>query len=161
MALGISPVTLERGGLLPALQTLIGWSRASYSVDVRLRLSVRSPLLIGESAAAHLYLIVQEAINNAVKHGRARSIAVTLRTNPALVSLSIADDGVGIAENPARGAGMGLKLMEYRSAVIGGVLKIKRAPDGGTRIRCVCPQGPARRDSGRVTKHRASAEDRD
>ncbi|HWY95370.1 MAG TPA: PAS domain S-box protein [Steroidobacteraceae bacterium] len=144
MALGISPVTLERGGLLPALQTLIGWSRASYSVDVRLRLSVRSPLLIGESAAAHLYLIVQEAINNAVKHGRARSIAVTVRTNRARLSLSITDDGVGIADNPARGAGMGLKLMEYRCAVIGGVMKIKRLPDGGTRIRCVFRQGPAR-----------------
>jgi len=147
MALGISPVTLERGGLLPALQTLIGWSRASYSVDVRLSLSVRSPLLIGESAAAHLYLIVQEAINNAVKHGRARSITVTVRTNRARLSLSITDDGVGIPENPARGAGMGLKLMEYRCAVIGGVMKIKRLPDGGTRIRCVCQQGPARRDS--------------
>ena len=144
MALGISPVTLERGGLLPALQTLIGWSRASYSVDVRLRLSVRSPLLIGESAAAHLYLIVQEAINNAVKHGRARSIAVTVRTNRARLSLSITDDGVGIADNPARGAGMGLKLMEYRCAVIGGVMKIKRLPDGGTRIRCVFRQGSAR-----------------
>jgi PAS domain S-box-containing protein len=150
MALGISPVTLERGGLLPALQTLIGWSRASYSVDVRLSLSVRSPLLVGESAAAHLYLIVQEAINNAVKHGRARSITVTVRTNRARLSLSITDDGVGIAENPARGAGMGLKLMEYRCAVIGGVMKIKRPPDGGTRIRCVCQQGPARRDSGRI-----------
>ncbi len=161
MALGISPVTLERGGLLPALQTLISWSRASYNIDVRSRLSERSPLLIGESAAAHLYLIVQEAINNAVKHGRARSITVTLRTNRALLSLSITDDGVGIAENPARGAGMGLKLMEYRSAVVGGVLKIKRLPDGGTRIRCVCPQGSARRDSGRITMRSASAEDGD
>jgi two-component system CheB/CheR fusion protein len=140
MALGISPVTLERGGLLPALQTLIGWSRSSYNVDVRLALSIRSALRIGESAAAHLYLIVQEAINNAVKHGRARSIAVTLRSNRALVSLSIVDDGVGITENPARGAGMGLKLMEYRSAVIGGVIKIKRLPGGGTRIHSVCPQ---------------------
>jgi two-component system, LuxR family, sensor kinase FixL len=140
MALGISPVTLERGGLLPALQTLIGWSRSSYNVDVRLALSIRSALRIGESAAAHLYLIVQEAINNAVKHGRARSIAVTLRSNRALVSLSIVDDGVGITENPARGAGMGLKLMEYRSAVIGGVMKIKRLPGGGTRIHSVCPQ---------------------
>ena len=158
MALGISPVTLERGGLLPALQTLIGWSRASYNIDVRLRLSERSPLLIGESAAAHLYLIVQEAINNAVKHGRARSITVTVRTNRALLSLSITDDGVGIAENPGRGAGMGLKLMEYRSAVIGGVMKIRRPPDGGTRIRCVCPQGPARRDSGRITMGGASTD---
>jgi PAS domain S-box-containing protein len=156
MALGISPVTLERGGLLPALQTLIGWSRANYNIDVRLRLSERSPLVIGESAAAHLYLIVQEAVNNAVKHGRARSINVTLRTNRALLSLSITDDGVGIAENPARDAGMGLKLMEYRSAVIGGVLKIKRLPHGGTRIRCVCPQAPARRDSARITMRSAS-----
>jgi PAS domain S-box-containing protein len=140
MALGISPVTLERGGLLPALQTLIGWSRDNYHVDVRLRMSLRSPLLIGESAAAHLYLIVQEAINNAVRHGRARSITVTLRTGPALVFLSITDDGVGIADSPARGSGMGLKLMEYRAAVIGGVMGIKRLPDGGTRIRSVCPQ---------------------
>jgi signal transduction histidine kinase len=145
MALGISPVTLERGGLLPALQTLIGWSRASYNIEVGLRLSIRSPLHIGESAAAHLYLIVQEAINNAVKHGRARSIAVTLRSNRALVSLSITDDGVGIVESAARGAGMGLKLMEYRSAVIGGVMKIKRLPNGGTRIRSVCPQHAAHR----------------
>jgi len=47
---------------------------------------------------------------------------------------------VGIAENPARGAGMGLKLMEYRSAVIGGVMKMKRLPHGGTRIHSVSPQ---------------------
>jgi signal transduction histidine kinase len=140
MALGISPVTLERGGLLPALQTLVVWSRTSYNVHVHLHLSVRSPLLISESAAAHLYLIAQEAINNAVRHGQSRSIAVTLRTNRALVSLAITDDGIGIARNPARGAGMGLKLMEYRSAVIGGVLGIKCLPGGGTRIRSVCPQ---------------------
>jgi nitrate/nitrite-specific signal transduction histidine kinase len=35
---------------------------------------------------------------------------------------------------------MGLKLMEYRSAVIGGVMKIKRRPAGGTRVHSVCPQ---------------------
>ncbi|HEY4442660.1 MAG TPA: PAS domain-containing protein [Steroidobacteraceae bacterium] len=140
MALGISPVTLERGGLLPALQTLVAWSCDSYNIDVRLHLSMRSQLRIGESAAAHLYLIVQEAINNAVRHGNARSIAVSLRSNRVLVSLSITDDGVGIAETRALGAGMGLKLMHYRCAMIGGVMKIKRMPRGGTRIHSVCPQ---------------------
>jgi nitrate/nitrite-specific signal transduction histidine kinase len=70
---------------------------------------------------------------------------VTLRSGRALVSLSITDDGVGIAESSARGAGMGLKLMEYRSAVIGGVMMIKRLPDGGTRVRSVCPQVVTRR----------------
>ena len=147
MALGISPVTLERGGLLPALQTLVGWARDSYNIEVRLRLSVRSALRIGESAAAHLHLITQEAINNAVRHGRARSVVVTLRTSRTLLSLSITDDGVGIAEHPARGAGMGLKLMEYRSAVIGGVMRIKRLPGSGTRIRTVCRQDAAARKS--------------
>jgi PAS domain S-box-containing protein len=140
MALGISPVTLERGGLLPALQTLVAWSCDSYGVDVRLHLGMRSQLLIGESAAAHLYLIVQEAINNAVRHGNARSIAVRLRANRVVVSLSITDDGVGIAETGAQGAGMGLKLMRYRCAMIGGVMRVKRMPRGGTRIHSVCPQ---------------------
>jgi signal transduction histidine kinase len=140
MALGISPVTLERGGLLPALQTLIGWSRDSYGIDVRLWLSIRAPLRISESAAAHLYLIVQEAINNAVRHGRARSIGVTMRTNRSLVSLAIVDDGIGITELPARGTGMGIKLMEYRTAMVGGVMRIKRLSDGGTCIHSVCPQ---------------------
>jgi len=140
MALGISPVTLERGGFLPALQTLVGWSRDSYDIDIRLQLALRSPLLIGESAAAHLYLIVQEAINNAVRHGRAQTIVVSLRANRTLVSLSITDDGVGIAEQASRGGGMGLKLMEYRSAVIGGVIGVKRRADGGTRVHSVCPQ---------------------
>ena len=147
MALGISPVTLERGGLLPALQSLIGWSRDSYNVDVRLRLSMRAPLRIRESAAVHLYLIAQEAINNAVRHGRARSVVVALRTSRTLVSLSITDDGMGIAESAERGSGMGLKLMEYRSAVIGGAMGIKRLADGGTRIHSVCPQDAIDRPS--------------
>jgi PAS domain S-box-containing protein len=140
MALGVSPVTLEPGGLLPALETLVGWARDCYDIDVRLHICVRCPLQIGESAAAHLHLITQEAITNAVKHGHARSVIVALRTSRSLVSLSITDDGVGIAEHSARGAGMGLKLMEYRSAVIGGVMRIKPLADGGTRVRTVCPQ---------------------
>jgi hypothetical protein len=140
MALGISPVTLQRGDLLSALETLAGWCRDSYSIDVRLRLIIRWPMLIDESAATHLYLIVQEAINNAVKHGHARSVVVTLRTNRTVVYLSIADDGVGIADLAVRGDGMGLKIMQYRSAMIGGVVRIKRLPTGGTRIRCLCPR---------------------
>jgi PAS domain S-box-containing protein len=140
MALGISPVTLERGGLLPALQTLIIWSRDNYQIDLQLRLAIHAPLGLGESAAAHLYLIVQEAINNAVRHGRAHRVVVRLRSSRSVVLLSITDDGVGIAEAAARGTGMGLKLMEYRCAVIGGVMSVKRAWQGGTRVRCVCPQ---------------------
>jgi PAS domain S-box-containing protein len=139
MALGISPVTLERGGLLSALENLTGWSRDSYGIDVRLRLMLRCPLLIDEAAATHLYLIAQEAINNAVKHGHARSVVVTLRANKTIIYLSITDNGVGIADTQPRGTGMGLKIMEYRATMVGGVVRIERLPNGGTRIRSVCP----------------------
>ncbi len=113
MALGISPAALERGGLLSALERLTAWSRESYGTDVRLRLMIRSSLPIDESTATHLYLIAQEAINNAIKHGDARSVIVKLRTIKHLAYLSITDDGVGVPEDSAHGSGMGLKIMEY------------------------------------------------
>ena len=101
---------------------------------------MRSPLLTGETASAHLYLIAQEAITNAARHGHARRIVVALRSNRQQVYLSITDDGVGISDHPARSGGMGLKIMSYRSTVIGGVMRIKRLANGGTRISSVCPQ---------------------
>ena len=140
MALGISPAALDRGGLLSALERLTAWSRDSYGINVRLRLGNPSPPLIDESTATHLYLIAQEAINNAIKHGQARLVVVKLRTIRHLVYLSITDDGVGVPDASARGTGMGLKIMEYRAAMMGGVMQIKRVPNGGTSLRSICPQ---------------------
>jgi PAS domain S-box-containing protein len=137
LALGISPVTLERGGLLSALEALTARSRVSYKIDVRLLLRIYAPSLFDESMATHLYLIVQEAINNAVKHGQARSVIVKLQTYKAVIDLSISDDGVGIPAELARGIGMGLRIMEHRCSIVGGELQIKRRRGGGTRIRCV------------------------
>ena len=110
MALGISPAALERGGLLSALERLIAWSRDSYGIDVRLHLMIRSSPFIDESTATHLYLIAQEAINNAIKHGDARSVIVKLRTIKHLAYLSITDDGVGSPRirRMAQGWGSGL-----------------------------------------------------
>jgi PAS domain S-box-containing protein len=139
MALGLSPVTLAHGGLLAALETLVSWSRENYAIDVRLRLMLRSELIVTEAMATHLYLIAQESINNAVKHGSARAVTITLSTNQSIVILTIVDDGVGVS-TPLRSTGMGVKIMEYRAGMIGGTFQIKRRQKGGTRIRCVCPQ---------------------
>jgi signal transduction histidine kinase len=84
--------------------------------------------------------MVQEAITNAVRHGSASSIVVTLRSNRARIHLSIKDDGAGIANTAARGPGMGLKIMQYRASLIGAALCIKDLPVGGTRLRIVYPR---------------------
>jgi signal transduction histidine kinase len=144
MALGLSPVTRQNGGLESALSTLAGWARENYRLDVRLKLTTPAPLNLDEAAATHLYLIAQEAINNAVKHGRSRSVDVSLRTNKNVITLGVADDGIGITNNPVRTKGMGLKIMEYRAGMIGGSLQIRQLKRGGTRVRCVCPQAPGR-----------------
>lgn len=135
LAFDISPLSLECSRLLSALEGLVTRSHGNYGVDVRLRLVIRSPLQFDDFTATHLYLIAQEAINNAVKHGHAHSVIVKLRITRTRLYLSITDDGVGIADGSARGAGLGLKIMEYRTAMIGGVMQIKRLPNGDTAIR--------------------------
>jgi signal transduction histidine kinase len=140
LSFGMAPAAIDRGGLPAALQTLIAWSGDSYQLDVRLRLALRCPPRLVEAAAGHLYLIAQEGINNAVRHGSARSILVTLRSNRARICLSIADDGAGIADPAGRGRGMGLKIMQYRCSLIGAAMHLKKVPAGGTRLRIVCPQ---------------------
>jgi len=145
IAMGLSPVTLERGGIAAALGTLAAWSRSTLGCEVRLRYSTDSNTGIDEAGATHLYFIAQEAILNAVKHGRASSILVSLSTAEQLINLVISDDGIGIGAVPGSGAapgrGMGLKIMQYRAGVLGGSLQVKRRKGGGTRVHCICPLG--------------------
>jgi PAS domain S-box-containing protein len=155
MAMGLSPVTLERGGFVTALGTLAAWARATLGVDVRLRLLIRSDLKLDEANATHLYLIAQEAILNAVKHGQARSIVVHLRTTRQLVSLAVTDDGIGIRTPAQAGGGMGLKIMEYRAGIMGGSLHVKPRKGGGTRVRCVCPHGGRSAQAGTLARKAA------
>ena len=83
----------------------------------------------------HLYHIAQEAVNNAVKHGKASNILIRLHHAGAHVTLAIEDDGIGIPQ-PAPSTGMGLHIMSHRARMIGGALSIERRPNGGTLVTC-------------------------
>jgi len=139
MAQGLSPVTLDRGGLVPALRALVERMSGKHSIDVRLRSRVPIELAMDEATASHLYRIAQEAINNAVKHGGARAVTVSLRADEANVRLSVSDDGRGLPADAADRQGMGLKIMDYRARMISGVVNITMRRGGGTRVQCICP----------------------
>ncbi len=85
-------------------------------------------------AATHLYRIAQEAVNNAVRHGRAKNIEISSKTLGTAVRLTIRDDGAGFSE--PRGRGLGLRIMDYRARVIGGRLDIRSSPGAGTAVVC-------------------------
>ncbi len=141
LARGLSPVSIERGGLLPALQTLIMRARGAYGINIQMRRLIRRPLKIGSEAATHLYRIVQEALTNAVRHGRASRITLTVTSADNYIDITIRDNGRGMLPPTAtRSAGIGLKTMSYRAEMLAGELSILPAQGGGTVVRCRCPQ---------------------
>jgi signal transduction histidine kinase len=108
---GIHPPALEHGGLEAALRALARRSPVPVELSFDVRHRLPKPL------AANAYFIVAEALTNAVKHARASTSQVEVRTDDGLLRLAISDDGVGGAD-PAGGSGL-LGLRDRVEAVAG------------------------------------------
>jgi signal transduction histidine kinase len=89
-----------------------------------------------------VFRIVQEALRNAVTHGAARAVSVTLAGGEVGLTLLITDDGVGFDVNSLSGSGLGLTSMRERLEPLGGTLKIHSRPGGGTRLEVTVPYQP-------------------
>ena len=139
LARGLSPVNLERGGLKDALEGLAMYAAELYGVQILCtqRLSAARPL--SAELANHLYRIAQEAVRNAVRHGKARTIRLHLHVARAKVRLTVTDDGTGMPAQAEQAPGMGLKIMRYRARMLGGEVRFERSTPSGTRIVCECP----------------------
>jgi len=136
LARGLSPVDVESNGLMSALQELA--SNTEKLFHVACRFECPQPVLVRDHASAtHLYRIAQEAINNAIKHGKARQIAVRLTAQSNQASLTVADDGRGFVVKPEQTSGMGLRIMKYRAGMIGATLEIRRANGRGMLVACI------------------------
>jgi signal transduction histidine kinase len=136
LARGLCPVQLENAGLVLALEEMAGQVRTLHGVECRFEVKGPAPQC-DHLTALHLYRITQEAVHNAVRHGKARHIRISLVSRARQHRLRIADDGHGFAL-PAHGRapGGGLRLMGYRATVIGGSVDVDSKPGGGTRITC-------------------------
>jgi len=154
LTLGLSPATPTREDFVAALGSLAAWSRSNFGIQVHVRVAVPPDLRIEESHAAHLYLIAQEAILNAVKHGRAEAIDLSFRAGEQLVSLTIADNGIGLPPEPKTSAGLGMKIMAYRAGMIGGSVHFKNRKSGGTRVRCFYAQTPRKPKAAKLARGR-------
>jgi len=135
---GLDPVEMDSGGLDQGLRELALTTSAHPNVSCEY--SCADPLVIRDQAtAAHLYRISQEAITNAIRHGRASHIALRLETIGAGVRLVVDDDGSGLPPPGRRGPGMGLRIMAHRAAMMNGTLEVKARPDGGSTVVCDLP----------------------
>jgi signal transduction histidine kinase len=137
-ARGLNPILLESDGLMFALTELALNTERLFGVKCQFQCK-RTILVEDESMAAHLYRIAQEAINNAIKHGKPKSISIVFTTDGKANMLSVSDDGVGIGNVAALGKGMGVSIMNYRASMIGATIDIRGGETGGTVVSCAFP----------------------
>jgi PAS domain S-box-containing protein len=134
LARGLCPVHVVDYGLESALGDLC--FNMGEMFDITCDLKCRDAVVVNDNiAATHLFHIAQEAVQNAVKHGRADRIDIELSCREGLIMLRVADDGVGMREGNET-TGMGLRIMRHRANMIGAGFEIMPNPAGGTIVEC-------------------------
>jgi signal transduction histidine kinase len=132
----LSPI--RKGGHLSDALKHLG-IQSELLLGIQCSVTSELPATLEENAATHLYRIAQEAITNAVKHGRAAVVDVVCKRQKQQLVMTIADNGSGISDVASERGGMGTHIMRYRARSIGGDLTISQRPEGGTIVTCICP----------------------
>jgi signal transduction histidine kinase len=138
LARGLVPVGSDSDALQIGLTELVDrvntLGRLRCVFECPQPVTVRDPFIAG-----HVYRIVQEAVNNAVKHSKARRVVVRLAPAAGRLVLEINDDGSGLPRAGGKNAGLGLGVMQHRASVIGADLTIDSKRGGGVTIVCRLP----------------------
>lgn len=135
---GLYPVDLQRMGIEGALQELAETARRFFRVECVFEMD-EGEWTLPEDTALHLYRIAQEATHNAVRHGKATILSLSLRRGIDHLELKIEDNGVGLPPQPPDRQGLGLSIMAYRAALLGGTLDLCPAQQGGLAVICRMP----------------------
>jgi two-component system, LuxR family, sensor kinase FixL len=133
-------VAVEEGGLTTALEELA--DNAAQLFHIRCEFRGELPVGVADAGAAtHLYRIAQEAITNAVKHGRAKGVLINLTDAGDSFELKVIDDGRGFGRTKTATTGMGLRIMKYRAAMLGATLSVHSTAGQGTMVTCAFGKG--------------------
>ncbi len=133
----LHPTRLRLTGLVAALQTL--QRELSHSGPTITFTHDRVPANLPIDLTLSLFRVVQEALQNALKHSRARTVAVDLRGESKALALTIADDGEGFNVDAEWGTGLGLISMSERTEAVGGTFDLRSRRGGGTYLAITVP----------------------
>jgi PAS domain S-box-containing protein len=139
MSHGLSPTSVKYRGITGALQLLAETVRTNFRTPCECHID--TGIIIGsEEKEGHLFRIAQEAVNNALRHGKPTQVSLSFRRiRPEECELRVEDNGLGLKKKRTGrlGArGIGLQVMEYRTNLIGGRLKIENLPKRGVVVTC-------------------------
>jgi len=137
LMLDLLPDALEREGLAGALRHRLEQMAKLNAIDYELH--DRFGIQPSAHAAAVLYRIAREALRNVTRHANAAVVRVELRRDDTLLTVTIADDGVGFQPSAPRPGHLGLSIMSARAELVGGGVRIDSQPGRGTVVAAWVP----------------------
>lgn len=142
LARGLCPVEMHGGTLAAALGELAEQAAEVFHVECGVENGELLESILDGNVAAQLYRIAQEAVRNAVRHGRCGRITIRASMRGGRCLLEILDDGVGLPSPLPEGRGIGLSVMRCRAASIQGNLTLATSSAGGALVGCEWPAAP-------------------
>ena len=133
----LRPESLAQEGLVGAIEKQAAALEARHGLQVRVAMTTEPELPLPMKEA--LYRVAQEAMHNAAKHARARTLQVVLEVRGEELGLLVVDDGRGFNPKGDFPGHLGLQSMRERAAAVGGTLEIDSAPSLGTRLHARVP----------------------
>jgi signal transduction histidine kinase len=134
----LRPSVVEMQGLIPALRARLEAVEERAGMEVEI--NVTGKLDLSDRIQDGLYRIIQEALNNALKHAKANRISLNVTGELASVRVEVIDDGLGFNPDTAvEGGGLGLDGMIERAELLGGNLNLESKPGSGTKISIEVP----------------------
>ena len=134
----LATLDLKGDDLPAALDGLARHAAELFKISCRFKAEGNLPSLEA-NIASQLYKIAQEAVTNAIKHAKAKTIGISLANGSNEIILEVHNDGLPFSNLKGRSTGMGLRIMNYRASLIGASLEIKGDGPRGTRVICSVP----------------------
>lgn len=138
----LRPYQLDRLGLSQAIRAITRKASESHSLSFACHVDAIDGIL-DNYCEIHVYRIVQEGINNIVKHSGATEATVVIKNASGALSISIRDNGRGLAAgNTSSDAGFGLSGIRERAKIMGGIARIDSSPSQGVNLQVQLPLEP-------------------
>ena len=138
LARDLATLDFSENDLASAIGKLADHAKEAFGINCRFKSDAAIPPL-ETNTVRQLYKIAQEALTNAIKHGKSKQVSIQLSNGSDRLALTIRNSGAPFPSVVGRNAGMGLRIMNYRANLIGASLEIKPGDPEGTVVTCQVP----------------------
>jgi PAS domain S-box-containing protein len=129
---------LREKDLISAMEDLVRHLQRTFEISCNFVCTTPVPTL-DANVVTQLYKITQEAVTNAIKHGKSKEVEIRLRNGGDTLALSIRNAGLPFPEVVDHNAGIGLRIMSYRAHLIGATFEVKPGEQEGAVVLCKLP----------------------